>query len=57
MEEATMDMKSFTDKLLHSEELKNVPIEYIFQVAFFILEIINKGEVYYDSTTSTDITG
>lgn len=52
-----MDMKVFTEKLLHSEELKNVPVEYIFQVAFFILKIINEGECFYDSTTSTNITG
>lgn len=43
-----MDMKVFTEKLLHSEELKNVPVEYIFQVAFFILELLKDKEMYID---------
>lgn len=44
-----MDMKKFTDKLLHSEELKDVPMEYVFQVAFFILEVLKDEELFYES--------
>ncbi len=43
-----MDMKVFTDKLLHSEELKNVPVEYIFQVAFFILELLKEKDTFHE---------
>lgn len=43
-----MDMKVFTEKLLHSEELKNVPVEYIFQVAFFILELLNEKDIFHE---------
>ena len=44
-----MDMKNFTNKLLHSEELKNVPVEYIFQVAFFILKILNEKDTFFET--------
>ena len=52
-----MDMEKLTEKLLNSKDLKDIPSEYIFRVAFFILDLINKGDVFYDSTTATDITG
>ena len=44
-----MDMKVFTEKLLHSEELKNVPAEYIFQVAFFILELLKDKDNFFET--------
>ena len=44
-----MDMVKFTEKLLRSGELNDVPVEYIFRVAFFILEILKDKDVYYES--------
>lgn len=49
MEEATMDMEKFTERLLNSKVLKDIPAEYIFRVAFFILEILKDKEVFYES--------
>jgi hypothetical protein len=46
--EATMDMEKFTNKLLSSKELKDIPVEYIFKVAFFILELLKDKEVFYE---------
>ena len=44
-----MDMKKFTEKYLHSEELKDVPITYVFKVAFFIFELLKDESLYYES--------
>lgn len=52
-----MDMDKFIEKLFSREELKNIPVIYLCQVAISILEIINEGECFYDFTASTDITG
>lgn len=43
-----MDMEKFTEKLLQANELKDIPVEYIFKVAFFILEIMKDKEVFYE---------
>lgn len=44
-----MDMEKFTERLLNSKVLKDIPAEYIFRVAFFILEILKDKEVFYES--------
>ena len=49
MEEATMDMEKFTEKLLNAKDLKDIPVEYIFKVAFFILELLKDKEVFYET--------
>lgn len=41
-----MDMEKFTGKLLSAKELKDIPAEFIFRVAFFILEMIKNGDVF-----------
>jgi hypothetical protein len=46
--EATMNMEKFTNKLLNAKELKDIPVEYIFKVAFFILELLKDKEVFYE---------
>jgi len=43
-----MDMEKFTEKLLNAKELKDIPVEYIFKVAFFILELLKDKEVFYE---------
>lgn len=44
-----MDMEKFTEKLLNSNALKDIPTEYIFRVAFFILEILKDKEVFFET--------
>ena len=56
-EVATMDMDKFIEKLFDRTELKDIPVIYLCQVAISVLEIINEGECFYDSTATTDITG
>ena len=52
-----MDMDKFIEKLFGRKDLKDIPIEYLCRVAISVLEIINEGECYYDSTAATNITG
>lgn len=42
-----MDMEKFTEKLLSTDKLKDIPIEYIFRVSFFILELLKDNEIFY----------
>lgn len=44
-----MDMCKFTEKLLKSTALQDIPVEYIFRVAFFILDLLKDKEVFYES--------
>lgn len=41
-----MDMKKLCDMLTSNEDLKDIPIIYVFRVAFAIFEAINSGEYY-----------
>lgn len=43
-----MDMDKFIQKLFSREDLKDVPIVYLCQVAISILEIISEGDCFYD---------
>lgn len=43
-----MDMEKFVDKLLKSDELKDVPMEYIFKVVSSVFNILNNGNVFYE---------
>ena len=52
-----MDMDKFIEKLFDRTELKDIPVIYLCQVAISVLEIINEGECFYDTTATTDITG
>ena len=46
--ETTMDMKKFVDLLLKSDELKDVPMDYIFRVVSSVFKIIKSGNVFYE---------
>ena len=43
-----MDMKKFVDLLLKCDDLKDVPIEYIFIVVSSVFKVINNGKVFYE---------
>ena len=42
-----MDVVKLFDLLLDSEELKDVPQEIIFRVAYEVITIISSGECFY----------
>lgn len=44
-----MDMKKLCDMLTNKEEIRDIPIIYVFRVASAIFEIINSGECFLDS--------
>jgi len=43
-----MDMEKFTEKLLNNKDLKDIPVEYIFRVAFFILDLLKDKDLFYE---------
>ena len=40
-------MSKLCKKLLESEEIKDIPLEYIIKVVAVVFEIINSGECFY----------
>lgn len=42
-----MDMEKLCDKLFEDDDLKDIPIDFIFRVAYAILNIISSGECFY----------
>lgn len=58
MEEATMDTDKLLEKIFSDKEIRDIPVEYICRVVFSVMEIISKGDIYYDefctSKTNTE---
>ena len=50
-----MNMEKFTEKLLKAKELKDIPVEFIFRVSFFILEILKDKEIFNTHGGLTDV--
>jgi len=44
-----MDMRKLCDMLTTKEDIKDIPLMYIFRVTFAIFELINSGEYFLDS--------
>ena len=42
-----MDIVKLCDKLFEDEELKGIPLEYIFRVAYEVLVLIAEGDCFY----------
>jgi len=42
-----MDIVKLCDKLFEDEDLHDIPLEYIFRVAYAVLVIMAEGEVFY----------
>lgn len=42
-----MDIVRLCDKLFDDEDLHDIPLEYIFRVAYAVLVIIAEGDVFY----------
>ena len=42
-----MDIVKLCDKLFEDKDLQDIPIDYIFRVAYAVLVIIAEGECFY----------
>ena len=42
----SMNTEKLYDKLVESEEIKDIPIDYIFRVVICVMQIINSGECF-----------
>ena len=42
-----MDILKLTDRLFEDEDLQDIPLEYIFRVAYAVLVLIAEGECFY----------
>ena len=43
-----MDMKRFINLLLKSDDLKDIPMEYIFRVVSSVFNVLKTGNVFYE---------
>ena len=43
-----MDMKKFVNLLLNSDDLKDIPMEYIFRVVSSVFNVLKTGNVFYE---------
>ena len=44
-----MDILKLCEKVLNSEEMKDVPVIYIYLVMVCVIEAINSGECFYSN--------
>ena len=42
-----MDVLKLCDRLFEDEDLQDIPLEYIFRVAYAVLVVIAEGECFY----------
>ena len=42
-----MDILKLCDKLFEDEDLQDIPLEYIFRVAYEVLVLIAQGDCFY----------
>lgn len=42
-----MDMNRFIDLLLEREDLKDIPMNYIFKVVCSVFDVLSNGNVFY----------
>lgn len=42
-----MNILELCDRLFENEDLKDIPIDYIFRVAYAVLVLIAEGECFY----------
>ena len=42
-----MDVVKLFDKLFEDEELRGIPLEYVFRVAYEVIILIASGECFY----------
>lgn len=44
-----MDMKKLCDILTSRPDIKDIPLSYVFRVAFAVFDSINNGKCFFDS--------
>lgn len=44
-----MDVLKLCKKVLENEDIKDIPIIYVYIVVTTVIEIINSGECFYDT--------
>ena len=42
-----MDMKKFCDELMNDEDLRDIPLTYVFRVVISIFTLIDSGKCFY----------
>ena len=42
-----MDILKLCDRIFENEDLQDIPIDYIFRVAYAVLVIMAEGDVFY----------
>ena len=42
-----MDMNKICEKLISDETIKDIPLAYVFRIAFSIFTLIESGECFY----------
>ena len=40
-------MEKLYDSLMEKEDLKDIPIDYVFRVVICVFEVINSGDCFY----------
>ena len=44
-----MDLNKLCEKVLQDEQIKKIPLEYVFAVMNIIIEAISSGECFYQT--------
>ena len=44
-----MDMNKFCDKLIEDENLKDIPLTFVFRVVLSVFSLIESGECFYEN--------
>lgn len=45
----SMDIKKLYEKVIHSDEVHDIPLIYILTILNVVLEIIGEGECFYEN--------
>ena len=44
-----MDMKKLFEKLIADENIQKIPLNYVLEVFYAVINAINSGECYYEN--------
>lgn len=45
--ESDMDMRKLCDELMKDEDIKDIPLTFVFRVVFSVFKLINSGKCAY----------
>lgn len=46
-----MDLNKLCEKVMNSDEVKDIPIIYVYKIIFTVIEAISSGECFYETET------